>query len=96
MKLKPLQDRIVVQRQEAATTTASGIVIPDQAAEQASQGQVLAVGPGKHDDRGVLHALDIQVGDQVLFSKFSGQTVKVDDQEYLILRQEDVMAVVLR
>ena len=94
MKIRPLHDRIVVQRLEQETKTASGIVIPDQAAEKPDQGEILAVGPGKRDDSGKLNAPDVKVGDRVLFGKYAGQTVKVDGDELLVMREEDVMAVV--
>ena len=96
MTLKPLQDRVLVQRVDSEKVTAGGIVIPDAAAEKADQGVVLAVGPGKYDEHGVLHAVPLQTGDRVLFGKFAGQTVKVEDKEYLILREDDVLAVVVK
>ena len=92
--IKPLEDRIVVQAIEAETTTASGIVIPEAAAEKPDQGEILAVGPGKRDDKGAQIALDVKVGDRVLFGKYAGQTVKVDGNELLVMREEDIMAVV--
>ena len=92
MPLKPLQDRIIVERIESEKTTAAGIVIPDHAAEKADQGIVLSVGPGKHDRRGDLKSIPLQPGDRVLFAKTAGQTVKVDGQEYLILREDDCLA----
>jgi chaperonin GroES len=94
MKLKPIRDRIVVQMLEAETVTKSGLVIPDAAAEKPSQGDVLAVGTGKIAEDGTIVPMVIQTGDRVLFSKTAGQKVKIDDQEYLIMREEDVMAVV--
>lgn len=96
MTLKPLQDRVLIERVDSEKVTAGGIVIPDTAAEKADQGVVLAVGPGKYDEHGVLHAVAVQSGDRVLFGKFAGQTVKVDDKEYLILREDDVIAVVVK
>ena len=92
--IKPLEDKIVVQASEAETTTASGIVIPDNAAEKPDQGEVLAVGPGKRNDKGDFVVLNIKVGDRVLFGKYSGQTVKVDGDELLVMREEDLFAVV--
>jgi chaperonin GroES len=77
MKLRPLADRVIVKRVENETKTASGIVIPDSAAEKPDQGEVLAVGPGKKNDKGELIAMNVKVGDRVLFGKYSGQTVKV-------------------
>jgi chaperonin GroES len=94
MKLRPLHDRVIVKRLEQETKTASGIVIPDNAAEKPDQGEVLAVGPGKRNDKGDFVALNIRVGDRVLFGKYSGQTVKVDGDELLVMREEDLFAVV--
>ena len=94
MKIRPLHDRIVVKRLEQETKTASGIVIPDQAAEKPDQGVVTAVGNGKVGDDGKVRPLDVKVGDKVLFGKYSGQTVKVGDDELLVMREDDVMAIV--
>ena len=94
MKLRPLHDRVIVKRLENETKTASGIVIPDNAAEKPDQGEVLAVGPGRKNDKGDLIAPNIKVGDRVLFGKYAGQSVKVDGQELLVMREEDIMAVV--
>jgi len=94
MKLRPLHDRVIVKRLEQETKTASGIVIPDAAAEKPDQGEVLAVGTGKRNDRGDLIALNVKVGDRVLFGKYSGQTVKIDGDELLVMREEDLFAVV--
>jgi chaperonin GroES len=94
MKLRPLHDRVIVKRLEEERKTASGIVIPDTAAEKPDQGEVLAVGPGKKNDKGELGAMSVKVGDRVLFGKYSGQTVKVDGDELLVMREEDIMAVV--
>jgi chaperonin GroES len=94
MKLRPLHDRVIVKRLEQETKTASGIVIPDNAAEKPDQGEVLAVGPGKRNDKGDFVALNVVVGDRVLFGKYSGQTVKVDGDELLVMREEDLFAVV--
>ncbi|MCI3205649.1 MULTISPECIES: co-chaperone GroES [Pandoraea] len=94
MNLRPLHDRVIVKRLDNETKTASGIVIPDAAAEKPDQGEILAVGPGKRDDQGKLIALDVKVGDRVLFGKYAGQSVKVDGQELLVMREEDIMAVV--
>ena len=94
MNLRPLHDRVIVKRLDQETKTASGIVIPEAAAEKPNQGEVLAIGPGKRDDKGVQNALDVKVGDRVLFGKYAGQTVKVDGQELLVMREEDIMAVV--
>ena len=95
MNLKPLSDRVVVRRVDSESVTKGGIVIPDAAAEKADQGRVLAVGPGKRNkDTSELIPLDVLVGDQVLFGKFSGQTVKLDGEELLILREEDILGVI--
>ncbi|GAB7549436.1 co-chaperone GroES [Cupriavidus sp. 8B] len=94
MNLRPLHDRVIVKRLDNETKTSSGIVIPDNAAEKPDQGEVLAVGPGKKDDKGNNIALDVKVGDRVLFGKYAGQAVKVDGQELLVMREEDIMAVV--
>ncbi|SDV47857.1 co-chaperone GroES [Chitinasiproducens palmae] len=94
MNLRPLHDRVIVKRLDNETKTSSGIVIPDSAAEKPDQGEILAVGQGKKDDKGALIALDVKVGDRVLFGKYAGQTVKVDGQELLVMREEDIMAVV--
>ncbi len=93
MNIRPLHDRVIVKRVEAERTTASGIVIPDSAGEKPDQGEVLAVGPGKRDDNGKAIALDVKVGDRVLFGKYAGQAVKLDGQEVLVMREEDIMGV---
>jgi len=94
MKLRPLGDRVIVKRIESETKTASGIVIPDSAAEKPDQGEVLAVGPGKKNDKGDVAAMNVKVGDRVLFGKYSGQTVKVDGEELLVMKEEDLFVVV--
>ena len=94
MKIRPLHDRVVVKRMEEERKPASGIVIPDTAAEKPDQGEIIAVGTGKKDDQGKHIALDVKVGDRVLFGKYSGQTVKVEGQELLVMREEDIMGVV--
>lgn len=94
MKIRPLYDRVIVKRLEEVRTTASGIVIPDTATEKPDQGEVIAVGPGKKDENGKVIALDVKVGDKVLFGKYAGQAVKVDGQELLVMREEDLMGVV--
>lgn len=93
MSLRPLHDRLIVKRSEPELKTASGIVIPDSAGEKPEQGEILAVGPGKRNDKGDFIALAVKPGDKVLFGKYSGQTVKVDGQELLVIREEDVFAV---
>ncbi len=92
--LKPLEDRIVVQPLEAEQTTASGLVIPDTAKEKPQEGTVLAVGPGRFDDKGDRVPLDVKVGDVVLYSKYGGTEVKYNNEEYLVLSARDVLAVV--
>ncbi|GAB1386872.1 co-chaperone GroES [Melaminivora sp.] len=94
MNLRPLNDRVIVKRIESETTTASGIVIPDNAAEKPDQGEVLAVGPGKLDEDGDRIAMSVKVGDRVLFGKYSGQTVKMNGEELLVMKEDDLFAVV--
>jgi len=94
MKIRPLHDRIVVRRMEEERTSAGGIVIPDSAAEKPIQGEVIAVGNGKIMDNGDTRALDVKVGDKVLFGKYSGTEVKLDGEDFLVMREEDVMGVV--
>jgi chaperonin GroES len=94
MKIRPLHDRVIVKRLEEVRTTASGIVIPDTATEKPDQGEIIAVGAGKKDDAGKLIPLDVKVGDKVLFGKYAGQSVKVDGEELLVMREEDLMGVV--
>ena len=96
MKLRPLHDRVIVKRLEEEKKTASGIVIPDSAAEKPDQGEILAVGTGKVGDDGKVRPMDVKVGDRVLFGKYSGSTVKVDGDELLVMREEDIMAVVAK
>ena len=92
--IKPLEDRILVQPLEAETTTASGLVIPETAKEKPQEGKVLAVGPGRVDDKGVRVPMDIQVGDVVIYSKYGGTEVKYSGEDYLLLNARDVLAVV--
>ncbi|NEZ02857.1 co-chaperone GroES [Wenzhouxiangella sp. XN201] len=94
MKLRPLHDRVIVKRMEEERTTPGGIVIPDSATEKPIRGEVVAVGNGKILDNGEQRALDVKVGDKVLFGKYSGTEVKVDDDELLVMREDDIMAVV--
>lgn len=94
MKLRPLHDRVIVKRLENETKTASGIVLPDNAAEKPDQGEVLAVGPGRTNEEGVVKPLNVKVGDRVLFGKYSGQSVKVDGEELLVMKEDDLFAVV--
>ena len=94
MKLRPLQDRILVQRVEEETTTKGGIIIPDTAKEKPAEGKVVAVGNGKLGDDGKRIALEVKKGDRILFGKYSGTEVKVGGEEYLIMREEDVLGVI--
>lgn len=94
MKIRPLHDRLIVKRLDEERKTASGIVIPDSAAEKPDQGEVLAIGTGKVMEDGKVTPLDVKVGDRVLFGKYSGQTVKVQGEELLVMREEDIMGVI--
>lgn len=94
MHIRPLYDRIIVKRVESQKQTASGIVIPDSAGEKPEQGEVIAVGNGRLLQDGSVRPLQVHPGERVLFGKFAGQTVKLDDQEFLVLREEDVLGVV--
>ena len=94
MKFRPLHDRVVVRRVDAEEKTAGGIIIPDTAKEKPQQGEVLAVGPGKRDETGKVLPLDVQTGDQILFGKWSGTEVKVDGEDLLIMKEDDIMGVV--
>jgi len=94
MKIRPLHDRVLVKRTEEDSTSAGGIVIPDSASEKPSKGEIIAVGNGKILDSGEVRALDLKVGDRVLFGKYSGTEVKVDEDEYLVMREDDIMAII--
>jgi chaperonin GroES len=94
MKFRPLHDRVVVRRIDAEEKTAGGIIIPDTAKEKPQQGEVLAVGPGKRDENGKLVALDVKAGDQILFGKWSGTEVKIDGEDLLIMKEDDIMGIV--
>ena len=94
MKIRPLHDRVIVKRMEEERTTAGGIVIPDSATEKPIQGKVTAVGKGKISENGDVRPLDVKVGDKVLFGKYSGTEVKLDGDEVLVMREEDIMGVV--
>ena len=94
MKIRPLHDRVIVKRMEEERKTASGIVIPDAAAEKPDQGEIIAVGSGKISDDGKLQAMNVKVGDRILFGKYSGQAFKMDGQEYLTMREDDIIGVV--
>ncbi|MDF1580964.1 MAG: co-chaperone GroES [Desulfuromonadales bacterium] len=94
MNIRPLQDRIIVKRLEEETKTAGGIIIPDAAKEKPQMGEVLAAGKGKVTEAGQVLALDVKVGDKVLFSKYAGTEVKLDGKEFLIMREDDILGVV--
>jgi chaperonin GroES len=94
VSIKPLEDRVVVRTLEAEQTTASGLVIPDTAKEKPQEGEVLAVGPGRIDDKGQRVPLDVAVGDKVIYSKYGGTEVKYGGEEFLILSARDILAVV--
>ena len=94
MKIRPLNDRILVKRLESETTTSGGIIIPDSAKEKPAEGEIVAVGLGKLNDKGERVALEVKVGDSVLFSKYGGTDVKIDGEEFLIMREDDILGVV--
>lgn len=94
MKIRPLHDRVVVRRMEEERTSAGGIVIPDSAAEKPMRGEVIAVGVGKFLDNGDVRALAVKVGDVVLFGKYSGTEVKIDNKELVVMREDDIMGVI--
>src|SRR6476619_4942420 len=95
MKFRPLHDRVVIERIEAEAKTASGIIIPDTAQEKPQQGKVIAVGPGGRDESGKLTPIDVKVGDRILFGKWSGTEVKIDGVDYLIMKESDIMGVLV-
>ena len=94
MNIRPLQDRVIVKRMEEERTSSGGIVIPDSAAEKPIRGEVIAVGPGKVQDNGKQQPVDLKVGDTVLFGKYSGTEVKIDDEDYLVMREDDILGVI--
>ena len=94
MKLKPLNDRVLVKRLESEEKTAGGLYIPDTAKEKPSKGEVVAVGPGKTADDGKVMAMTVKAGDQVLFNKYAGTEVKLDGVEHLVMREDDILAVI--
>ncbi|MCI5145538.1 MAG: co-chaperone GroES [Candidatus Electrothrix sp. AR3] len=94
MNIRPLNDRILVKRLEEETQTAGGIIIPDSAKEKPAEGEIVAVGPGKMNDAGERVAMDVQTGDRVLFSKYGGTDVKLDSQDFLIMREDDILGVI--
>jgi len=94
VKFRPLQDRVLVRRVEEEETTAGGIIIPDTAKEKPMEGEVLAAGPGTRGDDGKLHPLDVKVGDRVLFGKWSGTEIKIDGEDFVVMKESDIMGVV--
>ena len=94
MKIRPLQDRVIVKRVEEEEKTKGGIIIPDTAKEKPQEGQIIAVGPGKVTDEGKKIPMEVKVGDRVLFGKYSGSEIKMDGEEHLIMREDDILAVV--
>ncbi len=94
MKIRPLNDRILVKRLEEEAKTAGGIIIPDSAKEKPAEGEIVGVGPGKMNDAGERVAMDVAVGDRVLFSKYGGTDVKLDGDDYLIMREDDILGVI--
>lgn len=94
MNIRPLHDRVVVKRMEEERTSAGGIVIPDSATEKPDKGEIIAVGKGKITDSGDVRALDVKVGDKVLFGKYAGTTVKVEGEDLLVMREDDIVAVI--
>ena len=94
MNIRPLNDRILVKRLEEEETTAGGIIIPDSAKEKPAEGEIVAVGPGKLNDKGERTAMDVKAGDRVLFSKYGGTDVKIEGEDYLIMREDDILGVV--
>ncbi len=93
MKFRPLHDRVVIRRLDGEAKTAGGIIIPDTAKEKPMQGEVIAVGPGARDDKGAVQALDVKAGDIVLFGKWSGTEVKIDGDDFLIMKESDIMGI---
>ena len=94
MKFRPLHDRVLVRRIEAEEKSAGGIIIPDTAKEKPIQGEILAVGPGSRNDKGELQPLDVEIGDRVLFGKWSGTEVKIDGEDLLIMKESDIMGII--
>lgn len=93
MKIRPLQDRLIVKRIEEEQKTKGGIVIPDSAKEKPQEGTVIAVGPGKKDDKGKTIAMEVKEGDRVLFSKYAGTEIKIEGEEHIFMRQDDIMGI---
>jgi chaperonin GroES len=93
MKIRPLHDRVVIKRKEEERTSAGGIVIPDSATEKPVRGDVISVGKGKLSDSGELRPLDVKAGDEVLFGKYSGSEIRIDGEDFLVMREDDIMGV---
>lgn len=96
MKIRPLNDRVLVKRLAEVEKTKGGIIIPDSAKEKPAEGEVIAVGPGRYNDKGVRVAVELKKGDRVLFSKYGGTDVKLDGEDYLIMREDDILGVVVK
>lgn len=94
MKIRPLHDRVIVKRTEENEKTKGGIIIPDSAKESPAEGKVISVGPGKRDEMGKLVPVDVKAGDRIIFSKYGGNEIKVEGEEYLIMREEDILGVI--
>ena len=94
MKIRPLQDRVIVRRIEEAEKTKGGIIIPDTAKEKPMEGKIIAVGKGKVLEDGKIHPLDVKAGDRILFAKYAGTEVKIDEEEHLIMREDDILGVI--
>jgi len=94
MKIRPLNDRLLVKRLKEEEKTAGGIIIPDSAKEKPAEGEVMAVGPGKSNDKGERIAMQVKAGDRVLFSKYSGTDVKIDGEDFLVMREDDVLGII--
>ncbi len=94
MKIKPLHDRVIVKRLEVAEKTKGGIIIPDSAKETPDEGKIIAAGPGRRDEQGKVQPLDVKIGDTILFSKYAGTEIKVEGEELIIMREEDVLGIV--
>jgi chaperonin GroES len=94
MKIRPLNDRVMIKRLEEEEKTKGGIIIPDSAKEKPAEGKVIAVGPGKRNEKGEILALQVKAGDRVLFSKYGGTDIRLDGEDYLIMREDDILGVV--
>lgn len=96
MKIRPLHDRVIVKRTEENEKTKGGIIIPDSAKETPAEGKVVSVGPGKRDETGKLVPVDVKAGDRIIFSKYGGNEIKVEGEEYIIMREEDILGVIVK